>query len=245
MLTVVNAECRFGGIRAVQGVSIDVAAGEIVCLIGANGAGKTTLLNAISGLVPLHSGKVMLDALRVDGRSPRHIVKKGLVQVPEGRHIFPDLTVKENLELGAYTCPNMDCKESYLSVLDFFPRLKEREAQLAGLMSGGEQQMLAIGRALMSKPRLLLLDEPSMGLAPILIREIFQKIAQLRDRFGCTILLVEQNARAALSLADRGYVLANGKIVDSGKACDLLTKSSIEEAFLGKRKKAPAIESRL
>ncbi len=244
MLQVRDVSCGFGGIRALDKVSLEVRKGEIVCLIGANGAGKSTLLNAVSGIVPLRSGEIVFDGKRLDGRSPSAVVRSGLVQVPEGRMIFPDLTVLENLEMGAFTRPRAAFAAALAPVLEFFPRLAERRSQLAGLMSGGEQQMLAIGRALMADPRLLLLDEPSMGLAPLLIQEIFLKLAQLRDAFGCTILLVEQNARAALSMAARGYVLANGRIVDSGVAFELLKKKSIEEAFLGKRRPAEALADR-
>jgi len=239
MLELHDVSVRYGGIHALGDVSLKVTKGEIVCLIGANGAGKSSILNVVSGLVPARAGQVTFEGESLLRKSATAIVRKGIIQVPEGRLVFPDLTVLENLEMGAYTqkverfLPTLD------SVFQLFPRLAERRGQLAGLMSGGEQQMLAVGRALMAHPKLLLLDEPSMGLAPLIIAEIFRIIGRLRDDLGCTILLVEQNARAALALADRGYVLVNGHVAKSGPAVDLMKDSAIQEAFLGKRRAHP------
>ena len=233
MLELRDISVRYGAIEALEGVSLSVAAGEIVCLIGANGAGKSTVLNAISGVVPLAGGTTTFEGSPMSSLGATQIVRKGIVQVPEGRLVFPDLTVLENLEMGGYTQPAAGFQESLSAVFALFPRLAERRQQLAGLMSGGEQQMLAIGRALTAKPKLLLLDEPSMGLAPLVIVDIFQSLRRLRSELGLTILLVEQNARAALSLSDRGYVLVNGRIAKTGKSADLADDPAIREAFLG------------
>jgi branched-chain amino acid transport system ATP-binding protein len=235
MLKLVDAAARYGAIQALKKIDLHIDSREIVCLIGANGAGKSTVMNVISGLVPLSNGYVEFEGEKLSGRSATAIVNRGIVQVPEGRLVFPDMTVLENLEMGAFTRPKAEQKRTYDLVFTLFPRLAERRVQLAGLMSGGEQQMLAIGRALMASPRLLLLDEPSMGLAPLLIAEIFETLGRLRTEFGLTMLLVEQNAHAALSLADRGYVLANGAITRTAAASELLSDSSIQEAFLGKK----------
>ena len=235
MLRLNNVTARFGSVEALRDVSISVEAGEIVCLLGANGAGKSTILNVISGLVPAASGNVSLDGKSLAEKKASEIVRRGVVQVPEGRLVFPDLTVRENLEMGAYTQDSAIFKDSIAEVVALFPLLQERHAQLAGYLSGGQQQMLAIGRALMARPRLLLLDEPSMGLAPLVIADIFRTVQRLRTEHKCTILLVEQNAKAALKISDRGYVLANGRITGSGLARELVEDREIQEHYLGKR----------
>ncbi len=240
MLELKNIAVRYGAIQALSGVSLQVAKGEVVCLIGANGAGKSSVLNAISGVVPVVDGSITFEGEPIRGARAGAIVRKGLIQVPEGRLVFPDMTVLENLEMGAYSRRD-STSDTLAMVMELFPRLAERRAQLAGLMSGGEQQMLAIGRALMAKPRLLLLDEPSMGLAPQVIASIFRTLKRLRDDFGVSILLVEQNAKAALKLADRGYVLINGRIANSGSSESLLADSATQEAFLGRTHSAAAI----
>ena len=232
ILKVDDINVYYGSIHAIKGVSFEVNQGEIVTLIGANGAGKSTTLNTISGLLRSSSGSVTF--LDEDlGKVPAHkIVSKGLALVPEGRRVFLQMTVQENLEMGAYTLGAKAGDEDLENVFTQFPRLKERRRQVAGTLSGGEQQMLAMGRALMSKPKLLMLDEPSMGLAPILVEQIFDIIRQLHED-GTTILLVEQNAQAALSVADRGYVLETGKIVTSGTGAELLSSPAIKKAYLG------------
>ncbi len=232
ILKVDDINVYYGSIHAIKGVSFEVNQGEIVTLIGANGAGKSTTLNTISGLLRSSSGSVTF--LDEDlGKVPAHkIVSKGLALVPEGRRVFLQMTVQENLEMGAYTLGAKTGDEDLEKVFTQFPRLKERRRQVAGTLSGGEQQMLAMGRALMSKPKLLMLDEPSMGLAPILVEQIFDIIRQLHED-GTTILLVEQNAQAALSVADRGYVLETGKIVTSGTGAELLSSPAIKKAYLG------------
>ena len=234
MLVLSEVAARYGAIQALRGVSLGVAAGEIVCLIGANGAGKSTLLNVVSGIVPAASGTVTMAGTPLAGRRASAVVRTGIVQVPEGRLVFPDLTVFENLEMGAYTQPPGRFSKNVDFVFGLFPRMVERRTQLAGLLSGGEQQMLAIGRALMANPRLLLLDEPSMGLAPLVIVDIFRVLGELRRDHGLTILLVEQNAKAALDIADRGYVLTNGRISNAGTRAELLQNSDIQEHYLGK-----------
>ena len=235
MLELNSVSARFGSVEALRDVYISVEAGEIVCLIGANGAGKSTILNVISGLVPAASGYVSLDGESLAEKKASEIVRRGVVQVPEGRLVFPDLTVRENLEMGAYTQDSAIFKDSMAEVVALFPLLQERHAQLAGYLSGGQQQMLAIGRALMARPRLLLLDEPSMGLAPLVIADIFRTVQRLRTEHNCTILLVEQNAKAALKISDRGYVLANGRITGSGLARELVEDREIQKHYLGKR----------
>ena len=232
LLKVDNLHVYYGSIHAIKGVSFEVNEGEIVTLIGANGAGKSTTLNTIAGLLKPHSGSIMLHDQNIVGVPADKIVSKGMALCPEGRRIFLQMTVLENLEMGGYTRPNSELEESIENVYDHFPRLKERYKQVAGTLSGGEQQMLAMGRALMSKPRLLMLDEPSMGLAPILVEQIFDIIQEL-NQHGTTILLVEQNAQAALSIADRGYVLETGKIVTSGTGTELLASPEIKKAYLG------------
>ncbi len=233
MLEVKNLNVFYGNIHALFDVSFKVEDGEIITLIGANGSGKTTTLHSISGIVPLKSGNVVYDDADITGIEPHKIVLGGLVQVPEGRRIFANLTVQENLEMGAYTRTDAsEIKRDYDVVFTNFPRLKERRKQQGGTLSGGEQQMLAIGRALMSRPKLLLLDEPSMGLAPVLVDEIFEIIQQI-NKNGVTILLVEQNAYKALSIADRAYILETGRITMTGNAADLKNNESVKKAYLG------------
>ena len=232
MLRVDNINVYYGAIHAVKDVSLHVNEGEIVTLIGANGAGKTTTLQTISGLLHSRSGSITFDGQNLAGIPAHKLVSKGLAQVPEGRRVFLQMSVEENLEMGAYVRPNSEVDDSIAMVYEQFPRLKERHRQVAGTLSGGEQQMLAMGRALMSKPKLLMLDEPSMGLAPILVEQIFEIIQSLH-KAGTTILLVEQNAQMALSVADRGYVLETGRIVNSGAGLDLLNDESVKKAYLG------------
>ena len=232
MLTVQNLHVYYGAIHAVKGVSLEVRDGEIVTLIGANGAGKSTVLNTISGLLKPKSGCIDFMGEHVGGMSPNKIVQRGLVQCPEGRRIFARMTVEENLQMGAYTCPKSELNAHLERVYELFPRLKERYRQLGGTLSGGEQQMLAMGRAMMSQPKLLMLDEPSMGLAPLLVEQIFDIIKELHDA-GTTILLVEQNAQMALSIADRAYVLETGRIAMTGEASALLKNDDVRKAYLG------------
>ncbi len=233
MLEVKGIHTYYGNIQALRGVSLKVNRGEIVTLIGSNGAGKTTTLNTISGILQPREGEVWLQGERIDHLPPHEIVKKGISQAPEGRKIFSRLTVQENLEMGAYTRKDSDgIREDMERVFQIFPRLRERRRQIGGTLSGGEQQMLAIGRALMARPRVLLLDEPSMGLAPLLVEEIFSVIQEINQQ-GTSILLVEQNARLALSIAHRGYVLETGSIVLEGPADDLLHNPQVIEAYLG------------
>ena len=232
MLNVDNLNVYYGSIHAIQGVSFQVNRGEIVTLIGANGAGKSTTLNTISGLLRSKTGSVTFNGENISATAPHIVVRKGIVHVPEGRRIFAQLTVEENLEMGAYTRPGKEWDDSLTDVYDRFPRLKERRKQVAGTLSGGEQQMLAIGRALVCKPQLLMLDEPSMGLAPIIVEQVFSIIEEIH-KTGVTILLVEQNARMALSVADRGYVLETGRIALTGSGKDLLTNDSVRKAYLG------------
>jgi branched-chain amino acid transport system ATP-binding protein len=242
MLKLKNINTYYGKVHALKNVSLHLAEGEIVTLIGANGAGKTTILNTISGLTPAAAGDVVFGKRPVTSLAPDQIVKLGISQVPEGRQVFKPLSVEDNLELGAYlryrsrearSAIHRDMEQVYT----LFPRLEERRKQLAGTMSGGEQQMLAIGRALMANPKLLLLDEPSMGLAPLVVQEIFRVLEQLRRENGTTILLVEQNAKAALKLADRGYVLETGKVILEGPAAELIENAEVKRAYLGKDKK--------
>lgn len=233
LLKVSDLHVYYGAIHAIKGLSFHVNAGEIVTLIGANGAGKTTILQTISGLLKPRNGNIEFDHIPINGIKPHLLVGRGLAQVPEGRRIFTSLSVQDNIALGAYTRKDKaEVARDLDALLEKFPRLKERRRQPAGTLSGGEQQMLAIVRALMSKPRLLLLDEPSMGLAPILVHEIFSILRGLRDE-GVTLLLVEQNAQMALLLADRAYVLETGRIVMDGKAKTLLDDERIKEAYLG------------
>ena len=233
MLKVHDINVYYGAIHAIKGVSFEVNDGEIVTLIGANGAGKTTILNTVAGLLTSRTGSIeFLDQNLAAVHGAHQIVSKGLALVPEGRRVFLQMTVEENLEMGAYTRPKTSVAPGLEQVYEQFPRLKERRRQIAGTLSGGEQQMLAMGRALMSSPRLLMLDEPSMGLAPILVEQIFEIIQSLHQA-GTTILLVEQNAQMALSVADRGYVLETGKIVTTGSGSDLLNDEAVKKAYLG------------
>lgn len=233
MLTVENLSINYGAIEAVKEVSFRVEEGEVVTLIGANGAGKTSILRTISGLVRPKSGRISFLGEDIHKSQARKIVAKGLSQVPEGRHVFAGLTVLENLEMGAFLKKDMaDNQKTLKMIFDRFPRLEERKHQDAATLSGGEQQMLAMGRALMSKPKLLLLDEPSMGLAPIFIQEIFDIIQDIQKQ-GMTVLLIEQNANKALSIADRAYVLETGKVVLSGKGSELLASDQVKKAYLG------------
>ena len=234
MLELVDLKVKYGQVEALHGLNLTVNQGELVTILGSNGAGKTTTLMAISGLVPLSTGEIRFEGRRLDTLRSHQVVGLGITQVPEGRRIFGPLTVAENLALGAFSRRrDLGAENRRLKwVYELFPRLFERQAQMAGTLSGGEQQMLAIGRALMSEPRLLLLDEPSLGLAPLLVRNIFQTIRAINEA-GVTIILVEQNARAALRLADRGYVLEVGRLVMEGPAADLLHDPRIQSAYLG------------
>ena len=232
LLSVSDINVYYGAIHAIKGVSFEVNEGEVVTLIGANGAGKSTTLKTISGLLHPKTGGVEFQEKSLLGVKPHKIVEMGLAHVPEGRRVFLQMSVEENLEMGAYTQPPAGVPPGLEKVYAQFPRLKERRKQTAGTLSGGEQQMLAMGRALMSSPRLLMLDEPSMGLAPILVDQIFDIIQSLH-KAGTTILLVEQNAQMALSVADRGYVLETGKIVTSGTGAELLNDESVKKAYLG------------
>jgi len=233
MLDVKNIEVAYGKIVAVKDVSLTVNKGEIVTLIGSNGAGKSTTLRTISGLIKPRSGEILFEGNRIDGVPGHDIVGMGICHSPEGRRIFPRMTVRENLELGAFLRNNKaEVAADFDRVLALFPRLKERVEQRAGTMSGGEQQMLAVSRALMGSPKLLLLDEPSMGLAPVLVEMIFETITKIREQ-GITILLIEQNANAALEVADRAYVLESGNVKMSGKASDLRKDDAVTKAYLG------------
>ncbi len=232
LLKVSDIHVYYGSIHAIKGVSFEVNEGEIVTLIGANGAGKSTTLNTISGLLKPRSGAIEFEGRSIVGLPASRIVGLGMALCPEGRRVFQQMTVRENLEMGGFSRPNEEIPAALENVYTRFPRLKEREKQFAGTLSGGEQQMLAMCRALMSKPKLLMLDEPSMGLAPILVEQIFDIIAELHSA-GTTILLVEQNAQMALSIADRAYVLGTGRITISGAAADVLADDRVREAYLG------------
>jgi branched-chain amino acid transport system ATP-binding protein len=232
LLDVSDLRVRYGTIEAVKGLTFSVARGEIVCLIGANGAGKTTTLRTLSGLLRPSGGEVRYDGHRIDQRAAHDIVRLGLVHVPEGRRVFPFMTVRENLDMGAFTRRDAGQHEDLERVYELFPILRDRARQAAGTLSGGEQQMLAMGRALMARPQLLLLDEPSMGLAPVVVQRIFSIVREI-SRTGTTILLVEQNAAAALRLADRGYVLETGRIVLHDAASSLLADEGVRKAYLG------------
>ena len=229
MLKIDELKVSYGGIQAVKGISFDVPEGAIVTLIGANGAGKSTTLRSIAGLVKPEFGRIHLQAEDITGLSPDKIVSKGITLVPEGRHVFPDLTVLENLKVGAYLRRD---KEEIEWVYELFPRLEERHWQQAGTLSGGEQQMLAVGRALMSRPKLIMMDEPSLGLAPIVVKGIFDIIKEI-NRMGVTVLLIEQNANMALKIADVGYVLETGRITLSGSGQELLRNEQVKKAYLG------------
>ena len=231
MLEVKDLKVNYGAVQALDGVSLTVNSGEIVSLIGANGAGKTTTLRTITGLEKAAFGSILFDGHDLRKTEPSKIINLKLAHVPEGRHIFPEMTVEENLEMGAYADP-AGMSDTMVSVYDRFPRLKERRRQLAGTLSGGEQQMLAVGRALMAKPKMILMDEPSMGLSPLLVQEIFDIIQEVNKQ-GITILLVEQNAQMALSISDRAYVLETGHITIEGDAKALLNDERVKKAYLG------------
>ena len=234
MLKLKEIQSYYGQIHALKGVSLEVKEGSICCLIGANGAGKSTTLMSISGIQRITSGDIEFKGKPINGRAPEEIVRRGIVQVPEGRRIFPLLTVQENLSLGAYLRKDKrGINDSLMRVFSLFPILEERRKQVGGTLSGGEQQMLAIARGLMSTPRLLLLDEPSLGLAPLIVEHIMGIIRQIREEQGVTILLVEQNAQAALELADYGYVIETGRVVLEDKARSLLENPKVREAYLG------------
>ncbi|NLC73209.1 MAG: ABC transporter ATP-binding protein [Ruminococcaceae bacterium] len=231
LLQVEGLKVNYGGIEAVKGIDFEVQSGEIVTLIGANGAGKSSTLRTIAGLVKPSGGKILFDGEELIGKSTDAIVSKGITLVPEGRRIFPDLTVIENLKIGAYLRCD-DIREDLNRVFELFPRLKERSWQAGGTLSGGEQQMLAVARALMSRPKLLMMDEPSLGLAPLIVRDIFSIIREINSS-GVTILLIEQNANMAIKTADRGYVLETGRITLSGKGSELLSNEGVKAAYLG------------
>jgi branched-chain amino acid transport system ATP-binding protein len=232
LLEVRDLRVSYGQIEAVRGISFAVSAGQVVALIGSNGAGKTTTLRTLSGLLRPAGGEIRLDGERIDHLPAHEIVARGVAHAPEGRRLFPRMTIRENLDLGAYRRHDAEIDADVANVYELFPILAERRSQAAGTLSGGEQQMLAIGRALMSRPRLLMLDEPSMGLSPLVMRTIFATLAELKAR-GTTLLLVEQNAQAALALADAGHVLETGRIVLSGSATDLLGDENVRKAYLG------------
>jgi len=231
-LSVRDLEVHYGAIRAVSGVSFEVHAGELVSLIGANGAGKTTTLKALTGLLPARAGDIRLNGVLIRDQGAWDLARQGLVMVPEGRGIFARMTITENLQMGAFIRQDDEVESDMERVFDLFARLKERRSQLAGTLSGGEQQMLAIGRALMARPKVLLLDEPSMGLAPLMVDKIFEVVADIH-RQGVTVVLVEQNARRALQLASRAYVMESGRITLSGAASDLLDDPLVRQAYLG------------
>ncbi len=237
MLRIRSLQSGYGSLKVIRGISLHINPGEIVTIIGANGSGKSTLLETIAGLVPPRGGEIIFDQTDVAGMPPERIVALGCSLVPEGRQVFATMTVRENLIMGAYTRSSRKNRDSIREDLEriyaMFPVLKERNKQLAGTLSGGEQQMLAIGRSLMARPRLVMLDEPSMGLAPLIVKNIFGVISRLRDE-GNTILLVEQNAKAALGVADRGYVMETGTIVLDGKSSELLENRDVQRAYLGK-----------
>lgn len=233
MLQIRDLRVHYGGIKALQGISIDVPEGKIVSLIGANGAGKSTTLRSIVGMLKDTEGSIIYDGREISAEKTIHIVRSGIVMVPEGRRVFVDLTVNENLTMGAYAVKDRKIyEEDRERVFELFPRLKERIWQRAGTLSGGEQQMLAVGRALMSRPKLLMMDEPSLGLAPLIVKDIFNIIREI-NQSGVTVLLVEQNAKAALELSDYGYVLETGRIKLEGKGGELLTDDDVKKAYLG------------
>lgn len=233
MLRLENISASYGAIQALEGVSLEVPEGKIVCLLGANGAGKSTTLNCISGVVQTTAGKIVFNDETISGMGVNRVVGRGIVQVPEGREIFIDMTVMENLTLGSWLRrKSPEVKGDLERVLEYFPRLRQRAKQLAGTLSGGEQQMLMIGRALMAKPKLLLLDEPSLGLSPVLIESLFEIIQRVHDT-GVPLLIVEQNARMALAVSDYGYILENGEIKLHGSADDLASNPQVQEAYLG------------
>ena len=232
LLTIEGLRAGYGAVEVLRGVDLNIAPGELVALLGSNGAGKTTLNSVVSGLVPTWAGRVLFDGQDLTSAHYRRVVQAGLIQVPEGRKVFPNLTVLENLELGAFTRARARRAQNLSHVFDTFPRLRERQTQLAGTMSGGEQQMLAIGRGLMAEPKLLILDEPSLGLSPLLVEELFNLIAKLRAD-GLAVLLVEQNVVQSLAIADRAYVMENGSIRFSGTSSELLASDTLRQAYLG------------
>lgn len=233
MISVKELDAGYGDIQVLRGVSLEINEGEIVSLVGANAAGKSTMVKALSGIIKPWRGQVLFDGVRVDTLEPHEIVELGIVQVPEGRRLFPQMSVLENLLLGAYTPrARRDYEKTLRDIFEMFPILKERQNQLAGSLSGGEQQMCAIGRGLMAKPKLLMLDEPSLGLAPILVAQVLSMVKAIREQ-GVTVLLVEQNVRQSLALADRGYVLENGRIVMEGPSAALLADDRLRQAYLG------------
>ena len=235
ILEIKDLVVSYGGIEAVKGISMEVPEGQIITLIGANGAGKSTTLKSISGIVKPKSASILFNGEEICGKTPDYIVSKGITLVPEGRRVFSNLTVAENLKIGAYLRKD-NIKADMDYVYSLFPRLKEREWQLSGTLSGGEQQMLAVGRALMSRPRVIMMDEPSLGLAPLIVKDIFEIIKTI-NKEGITVLLIEQNANMALKVADKGYVMETGVIKMEGTGADLLANEEIKEAYLGKQKK--------
>ena len=235
ILEIKNLSVSYGGIEAIKNISLDVEAGSIVTLIGSNGAGKSSTLRSIAGIVKAKSGEVLFEGENILGLSPDQIVKRGVTLVPEGRRVFPNLTVAENLHVGAYLRKD-DIKPDLEYVYELFPRLKERSWQFAGTLSGGEQQMLAVGRAMMARPKLIMMDEPSLGLAPLVVRDIFSIIQEINKQ-GVTILLIEQNANMALKVADYAYVMQTGEITLSGTGAELLENEEVKEAYLGKQRK--------
>ncbi len=236
ILKIEDLVSSYGIIKALKGISMQVGEGELVALLGANGAGKSTLLKSIIGMVKINSGHILYEGNDITGKKAHHIINNGISIVPEGRQVFADMSVADNLELGSFSRQKDKALDAKIlkTVYDFFPRLYERRSQMGGLLSGGEQQMLAIGRAMMSNPKLLLMDEPSMGLAPLVVEEVFRVIKRLKET-GVTILLVEQNANKALQICDRAYVLNTGNIVDEGTSAELKEKGTLVEAYLGKK----------
>ncbi len=233
MLTVKDLQVNYGYIKAVKGINFHIPEGKIVSILGANGAGKTSTLKALSGIVPISKGSIELEGKKIDGKQAFEIVKQGIIHCPEGRKIFPQFTVEENLKVGSYVLSdNNEVKDNFTKVYEYFPRLKERKNQIAGTLSGGEQQMLAIGRGLMASPKLFILDEPSLGLAPIIVKEIFQIIKEINKQ-GVTVLLVEQNAFQTLKIADYVYVLETGNIVLEGTAEVIKNDESVKKSYLG------------
>ena len=232
MLQVENLVVKYGNIAAVKGISLDVAEGEIISVVGANGAGKSTTVNTIAGIVKMTSGKIIYNGIDISKTTPQERVKQGIILAPEGRQMFNEMSVKENLLMGAYLQDSASANQMFDTIFDLFPILKSRLKQPAGTLSGGEQQMLCIGRAMMSKPKLLMLDEPSFGLAPLIVKEIFELIKRIRE-MGCTILLIEQNVRMALGVSDRAYVMQTGEVVISGNSKDVVNMPEVQEAYLG------------
>lgn len=232
MLQVENLVVKYGNIAAVKGISLDVAEGEIISVVGANGAGKSTTVNTIAGIVKMTSGKIIYNGIDISKTTPQERVKQGIILAPEGRQMFNEMSVKENLLMGAYLQDSASANQMFDTIFDLFPILKSRLKQPAGTLSGGEQQMLCIGRAMMSKPKLLMLDEPSLGLAPLVVKEIFELIKRIRE-MGCTILLIEQNVRMALGVSDRAYVMQTGEVVISGNSKDVVNMPEVQEAYLG------------